>query len=73
MSGPGSLARIRTCGNSLADAMSSMMATVEIKNVRLAGSEPGRRVENRHALVRWFRSSADLGTSIDVTSTSGVF
>lgn len=54
MSGPGSLARIRTCGSSLADAMSSMMATVEIKSVRLTGSELGRRVET---VTSWFAGS----------------
>jgi hypothetical protein len=54
MSGPGSLARIRTCGSSLADAISSMMAGVVIKNARLTGSEPGRRAET---VTPWFAGS----------------
>ena len=59
MSGPGSLARIRTCGSSLADAMSSMMATVEIKSVRLTGLSKPSLLGN-------------IGIGVDVTSTSGV-
>src|SRR5208337_1025217 len=71
ISGPGSLARIRTCGSSLADAMSSMVAEVVIKSVRLTGSEPGRRVET---VTPWLAGSRvrQHRTGVDVSSTSRV-